>query len=73
MSKVRVRLKRSRIGIKKSLRRTLDALGLRRINQERVYNLSPALEGMLKKVNYLIEIEKLEETDEAKSVTEAPE
>ena len=57
---VKITLKKSRIGVKKPLRLTLDALGLKKINQSRVYNDSPAIQGMIKKVNYLIEVEKLE-------------
>lgn len=66
MSNVRVKLKRSRIGVKKTLKKTLDALGLKKINQVREYKDSPALRGMLFKVKYLIEVENLEGSDETK-------
>ncbi len=64
-AKVKVILKRSHIGVKKSLRKTLTALGLNKINQERIYDATPSVMGMLKKVNYLIEFEKLEAKDES--------
>ncbi len=63
--KVKVILKRSKIGVKKSLRKTLAALGLNKINQERIYDANPSVMGMIKKVNYLIEFEKLEAKDES--------
>ena len=62
-AKVKVILKRSRIGVKKSLRKTLDALGLKKINQVRIYNATPSVMGMLNKVTYLIEFEKVEAKD----------
>jgi len=63
--KLRVTLKRSRIGVKKSLKKTLDSMGLRRINQSRIFNDTPSVQGMIFKVNYLIEVEKLEAKDES--------
>ncbi len=63
--KLKVTLRKSRIGVKKSLKKTLDSMGLRRINQTRIFNDTPSVQGMLNKVNYLIEVEKLEAKDES--------
>ena len=49
--------------IKSSIRRsdkqkaTLKALGLNRIGQSREHNLTPQVEGMLKKVDFLVNVE----------------
>ena len=64
-AQVKVILKKSKIGVKKSLRRTLNALGLKKINQVRIYDVTPSVMGMLKKINYLIEFEKVEAKDES--------
>ena len=38
---------------------TLCSLGLRKINQSRVHNLTPQIQGMINKVRYLIKIEEV--------------
>ncbi|MCX7862919.1 MAG: 50S ribosomal protein L30 [Bacteroidales bacterium] len=59
MKKVRIKQIRSRIGSNPSQRATLDALGLRRMNQTVEKNLTPQIEGMIKKVSHLISVEYL--------------
>ena len=50
---------RSRIGYKQKAKKTLDALGLRKMNRtvEKVDN--PAIRGMIKKINYLLKVEEV--------------
>jgi large subunit ribosomal protein L30 len=50
-----VRLVRSPIGRKPSHRRTVQALGLRRIGQTVEQTASPAVMGMLNQVSYLLD------------------
>lgn len=57
MSKVRVTLRRSPIGRQGTQKRTLEALGLRKINQSVEHNDSPGLRGQIDKVKHLIEWE----------------
>jgi large subunit ribosomal protein L30 len=56
MSKIKIKQVRSRIGRPKDQKRTLDALGLRKMNQIVEHNVTPQIEGMIKKINHLITI-----------------
>ena len=50
---------RSRIGYKPKAKKTLDALGLRKMNQTVEKNDSPAIRGMIKKIEYLLKVEEV--------------
>ena len=50
MSKIKIKQVRSRIGRPKDQKRTLDALGLRKMNQIVEHNVTPQIEGMIKKL-----------------------
>jgi large subunit ribosomal protein L30 len=54
---LRVTLVRSPIGYESSQKRTVRALGLRRIRQTVEHKDSPALRGMLAKVSHLVRVE----------------
>ena len=56
MSKIKIKQIRSRIGRPKDQKRTLDALGLRKMHQIVEHNLTPQIQGMLNKINHLIKI-----------------
>ena len=56
MSKIKIQQTKSRIGRSKDQKRTLDALGLKKINQVVEHNLTPQIQGMLNKINHLIKI-----------------
>ena len=56
MSKIKIKQIRSRIGRPKDQKRTLDALGLKKMNQVVEHNLTPQIQGMLNKINHLIKI-----------------
>ena len=56
MGKIKIKQVRSRIGRPKDQKRTLDALGLRKMNQIVEHNVTPQIEGMIKKINHLITI-----------------
>ena len=60
MKKLQVTLKRSIIGSTESQRATVRGLGLRKINQTRILNNTPAIRGMVKKVIHLINVEEVE-------------
>ena len=51
-----VRLLRSRIGCSPKQRKTLDALGLKRIRQEKSLPDNGAVRGMLERVKHLVEV-----------------
>lgn len=52
-----VKLVKSGIGYKEDQKRTLKALGLRRMNQTVVHNDSAAVRGMINKVRHLVSVE----------------
>jgi large subunit ribosomal protein L30 len=57
VANVRITLKRSLIGNTEPQRRTIRALGLRRIGQTVEHGDSRALRGMILKVSHLISVE----------------
>ena len=48
---------KSRIGYKKKAKATLDAMGLKKMNQTVELPANPAIRGMIKKIEYLIKVE----------------
>ena len=58
MSKLAVTQVRSTIGTQQRHRGTLRALGLRRIGQTVEHDDSPQLQGMLRRVAWLVRVEK---------------
>lgn len=50
---------RSRIGYKPKAKKTLDALGLRKMNRSVIKNDSPGIRGMIKKIEYLLKVEEV--------------
>ena len=59
MSKVRVKLVKSKIGRTKKQKLTLEALGLKRIGSEVEHATSPQILGMVDKVKHLVETEEI--------------
>jgi large subunit ribosomal protein L30 len=59
MNRLRIKLVRSTIGCKPEHRRTVEALGLRRIGAEVEKAASPSLLGMVRAVSYLLEVEEI--------------
>ena len=58
MDKIRIKQVRSRINRPQDQRRTLDALGLKKMNTVVEHNATPQILGMVKKVSHLITIVK---------------
>jgi large subunit ribosomal protein L30 len=59
MKKVRVTQTRSAARKLNKQKATLVALGLRRVGMSREHVLTPQIEGMLKKVEFLVKVEAL--------------
>ncbi len=57
--KIRITLKKSRYGRKPKQVRTLEALGLRKINKSVEHIVSPVVLGMVEKVSHLVEVEEI--------------
>ncbi len=55
----RIRLKKSMIGRPDKHRRTVQSLGLRRLNRTVVLRDTPCVRGMVQKVSHLLEVEEI--------------
>lgn len=58
MSTIKIKQVKSRIGAPKDQKRTLDALGLKKLNRVVEHEDTPAIRGMVRKVHHLVQIEK---------------
>jgi large subunit ribosomal protein L30 len=56
MKKIKIKQVRSGIGRPVRQKRTLEALGFKRLNQTIEVEVSPQVQGMIDKVSHLIEI-----------------
>jgi large subunit ribosomal protein L30 len=54
---LKVTWKKSAIGYKEDQKRTIRALGLRRLGQTVVHSDSPSVRGMIRKVKHLLAVE----------------
>jgi len=61
MKKIKVTLVSSVIGRKEDQKRTVKALGLRRISSSRIHNDTPDIRGMVEKVSHLVRVEDIQE------------
>ena len=56
MDKIKIKQVRSRIGRPKDQKRTLDALGLRKMQEVVEHNATPQILGMIAKIKHLITV-----------------
>lgn len=59
--KIKVSQVRSAIGRTEHHRKILASLGLGRIGKSRIHDDNPVIRGMIKKVDYLLKVESVEE------------
>jgi large subunit ribosomal protein L30 len=59
MAKIRVKQVRSKIRRPSNQKRTLEALGLRKINHEVEHEATPQILGMVNKVKHLVSVEEI--------------
>ena len=57
MTKLRITWVKSGIGYSQDQKRTVKALGFRRLNQAVIHNDSAAIRGMINKVRHLVKVE----------------
>ncbi len=57
MARFRITWVKSAIGYARDQRRTLRALGLKRLNQSVIHNDLPSIRGMIIKVRHLVKVE----------------
>jgi large subunit ribosomal protein L30 len=60
-NKIKITQIKSDIGNISRQKKTLVALGLRRIRHERVFNDSPSVRGMIETVKHLVSVEEVKE------------
>lgn len=60
---LKITLKRSPIGYAESQKRTVRALGLRKLNQTVYHHDEPAIRGMIAKVAHLLQVETVVEEE----------
>ena len=56
MATIKIKQTKSRIGAPAVQRRTLDSLGLRKLNHVVEHEDTPSLRGMIRKVQHLVEV-----------------
>lgn len=61
MAKIKVTLVRSTIGALPKHKKTVEALGLRKINSSNVHEDNVAIRGMIKQVCHLVKVEEINE------------
>lgn len=59
MAKLKITYSKSAIGYEKDQRRTIQALGLRKLNQTVEHDDNPVIRGMIHKVNHLVKVEEV--------------
>lgn len=59
MAKIRITQVKSKIGRLQNQKRTLEALGLRKMNQVVEHDATPTILGMVNKVKHLISVEEI--------------
>mgnify|MGYP001377834839 FL=1 len=57
--KIKITLIKSPIGYKEKAKKTLEALGLKRMNQSVEHNTNDSIVGMIKIVDYLVKVEEI--------------
>ena len=57
--KVKITLRRSLIGQKPKAKETVRSLGLKKINSSTEREINPMIQGMLKKIEHMVEIEEI--------------
>jgi large subunit ribosomal protein L30 len=63
---IRVRLVRSPIGQKPQARKTVKALGLKKLQSSIVHEASPSILGMVRAVSHLVAVEEISPSRESK-------
>jgi large subunit ribosomal protein L30 len=59
MPQIRITQTKSTIDRPKRQKLTVEALGLRKINQTVVHEMTPQIEGMIRKVSHLVTVEQI--------------
>ena len=63
-TRLRITQRRSAIGRHRRQKRTLEALGIRRLNHSAVHDDTPQIQGMIARVGHLVEVETITTDDD---------
>ncbi|MCS6949451.1 MAG: 50S ribosomal protein L30 [bacterium] len=66
---LKITLVRSPIGYNKRQKRTVEALGLRRLNHSVIKPDNPAIRGMVRKISHLVSVEEVADEPVAQEAT----
>ncbi|MCS6831464.1 MAG: 50S ribosomal protein L30 [Armatimonadota bacterium] len=69
---LKITLTRSPIGYNKRQKRTVEALGLRRLHQSVIQPDNPAIRGMVSKISHLVTVEEVAENAVTKEAANVP-
>ena len=58
-NKLKISQIKSPIGYKQKAKRTVEALGLKKLNQSIEHNQNESIKGMIKTIDYLIKVEEI--------------
>ncbi len=58
-NKLKITLRKSMIDYNKKQRRTIEALGIRRMHHSVIHDNTPHIRGMIQKVSHLVEVEEV--------------
>jgi len=58
---LKVTLKKGKIGRKPNHRKNVEALGLHKIGQTVIKNDTPQVRGMIKKIDFMLDVEEIQE------------
>jgi large subunit ribosomal protein L30 len=67
--KLKITQIRSTIGRKYDQKRTIEALGLGKINRSRMHDDNPVIRGMVNKVCHLVKVEEIEDNGDSNATT----
>ncbi len=59
MAKIRITQTRSKIGRPERQKKTLEALGIRKLNQSVEHEATPQILGMVEKIRHLVKVENI--------------
>ena len=63
-TRLKVTQRRSTIGRQMNQKRTMEALGIRRLHHSVIHRDTPQIRGMIATVSHLIEVERIDSTTE---------
>lgn len=66
---LKITLKKSMIGRNQNQRRTLSALGLRKLHRSVIHKDTPSIRGMIDRVSFMVDVAEVSERKPKKSET----